>query len=181
MPLLKPSTPPKKNTMPAGKTFSPKKGALPPGKSGLKGKPHQPPPPPARALSWWDQLSAERKLDVIGIGLAFTGIIIILGLISSNRSAIIGGTIFFISQIFGWGVYILPIGLLVFGLWLVFRKIERIPPLLIEHVAGSIVLFLWLLTTLHFFISTANTAEAEAIVFRELGLDDRLRRCLVEN
>ena len=30
---------------------------------------HQPPPPPA--LSFWDQLSPERKLDVIGIGLGF--------------------------------------------------------------------------------------------------------------
>ena len=164
MPILKPSTPLKKNTKPASKTLSPKKGAVISGKPGLKGKPFQPPPPPPpRALSFWDQLSAERKLDVVGIILAFTGIIIILGLVSANRSAIIGGTIFFISQIFGWGVYILPLGLLIFGLWLVFRKIERIPPLSIERVVGSVILFLWLLTVLHTLVATAETAESVAL------------------
>ncbi|MBK7316325.1 DNA translocase FtsK 4TM domain-containing protein [Candidatus Villigracilis affinis] len=165
MPLLKPSTPPKKSDKPAGKIISPKKGETPQGKSAPKGKDQQAPPPaaPRPALTLWDQLSAERRLDVIGIGLAFLGLVIILGLASANRSAIVGGAIFFIAQIFGWGVYILPLGLLVFGLWLVFRKIERIPPLSLERVAGSVILFLWLLTILHSFVATAETAEAEAL------------------
>jgi len=165
MPILKPSTPPKENTAPAGKTFSPKKGDSSHGKSAPKGKPHhQPPPPPASpALSFWDHLSAERKLDVVGIVLAFIGFVIILGLVSANRSAIVGGAIFFISQVFGWGVYILPLGLLIFGLWLVFRKIERIPSLSAERVIGSIILFLWLLTVLHSFVATAETAEMIAL------------------
>ncbi|MDO9300749.1 MAG: hypothetical protein Q7T89_05165, partial [Anaerolineales bacterium] len=68
MPLLKPSTPPKKSAKPAAKTLPPKKGEAPHGKHASKGKSHQPPPPPA--LSFWDQLSAERKLDVLGVGLA---------------------------------------------------------------------------------------------------------------
>ena len=161
MPLLKPSTPPKKTTTPVGKTFPPKKGEVSHGKSVSKGK-HQPPPPPP-ALSFWDQLSAERKLDVVGILLAFIGIVIILGLASANRSDLIKGTIGFISQIFGWGVYILPLGLLIFGLWLVFRKIERIPPLSLERVVGSVILFLWLLTILHTFVATAETAELVAL------------------
>lgn len=160
MPLLKPSTPPKKNTKPAGKTLPPKKGDAP----HTKNVPQPAPPPaPARTLSMWDRLSNERKLDVVGIGLAFVGIIILLGLISANRSAIVGGAIFFLAQIFGWGVYILPLGLLVFGLWLVFRKIERIPPLSIERAAGSVILFFWLLTVLHSFVATAETAEAIAL------------------
>ncbi len=134
------------------------------GKPAMKGKSHQPPPPPPpREPSWWEKLSAERKLDVVGIVLAFIGIIILLGLISANRSALIGGAIFFLSQIFGWGVYVLPIGLLFFGLWLVFRKIERIPPLSLERVVGSIILFLLLLTVLHTFVATAETAEAVAL------------------
>jgi S-DNA-T family DNA segregation ATPase FtsK/SpoIIIE len=161
MPLLKPSTLPNKNTKPAGKTLPSKKGQLTRGKPVAKGKPIQPPPP--REPSWWEKLSAERKLDVVGIVLAFIGIIILLGLISANRSALVGGAIFFLSQIFGWGVYILPVGLLVFGLWLVFRKIERIPPLSLERVVGSILLFLLLLTVLHIMVATAGTAEAVAL------------------
>ena len=161
MPLLKPSNPPKKSTKPATKTLPPKKGQASHGKSASKGK--QQPKPPRPALSFWDQLSPERKLDVIGIGLAFTGILMILGFLSANRSDVVGKPIMFFSQIFGWGVYILPFGLLVFGLWLVFRKIERIPPLSVELVAGSVILYLWLLTVLHAFAATADTAEMVAL------------------
>jgi S-DNA-T family DNA segregation ATPase FtsK/SpoIIIE len=159
MPLLKPTAPPKKSTKPAGKTVSPK-GGTPRAKTSHKNQPHQPPPP---ALSWWDQLSPERRLDVVGIILAFLGIVILLGLISANRSELIGSFIFFLEEIFGWGTYMLPVGLLVFGLWLVFRKIERIPPLSLERAVGSILLFLWLLTVLHSLVATAETAEAIAL------------------
>jgi S-DNA-T family DNA segregation ATPase FtsK/SpoIIIE len=161
MPLLKPSSPPKKNSKPVGKVIPPKKGESPQGKPASRGKKQPPPPPPA--FSWWDQLSAERKLDVVGIILAFTGIIILLGLISANRSAVIGWGITKLMQFFGWGAYILPIGLLAFGLWLVFRKIERIPPLSIERAVGGVILFLLLLTVLHSFVATADTAEAVAL------------------
>ncbi|MBK9603857.1 MAG: hypothetical protein IPO36_18780 [Anaerolineales bacterium] len=34
----------------------------------------------------WDHLSAERKLDVVGILLAFIGVVIILGLVSLTHS-----------------------------------------------------------------------------------------------
>ena len=160
MPLLKPS--PKKKTKPAGKVLPSKKGDGSGGKHAPKEHAHQ--PPPSRGPSWWDNLSAERKLDVVGIGLAFFGLIILLGLISANRSPLVGGVIFFLSQIFGWGIYILPIGLLVFGLWLVFRKIERIPPLSVERAVGSSLLFLWTLAILHLFSgATADTAEAIAL------------------
>ncbi|MDP2778742.1 MAG: DNA translocase FtsK 4TM domain-containing protein, partial [Anaerolineales bacterium] len=158
MPLLKPSTPPKKNTKPAGKTLPPKKGGPPRNKRAPRNDAYA-----LREPSWWENLSAERKLDVVGIILAFIGIIIFLGLISANRSALIGGAIFFLSQIFGWGVYILPLGLLLFGLWLVFRKIERIPPLTLERTVGSLILFLWLLTVIHSFAATAQSAEAVAL------------------
>ncbi len=162
MPLLKPSTPPKKTTKPASKTFPPKKGESLHGKPASKGKHHQPPPPPPREPSWWEKLSPERKLDVVGIILAFAGIIIILVLFSANRSVPIDKIVSFISKIFGWGVYLLPIGLLFFGLWLVFRKIERIPPLSIERAVGSVILFVWLLTVLHSLVATPDTAKAVA-------------------
>ncbi|MBI5841769.1 MAG: DNA translocase FtsK 4TM domain-containing protein [Chloroflexi bacterium] len=154
MPLLKPTAPLKKK--PTGKTLSPK-GQASRAKSSHKNEP----PPPSE--SWWDKLSPERRLDVVGIILAFIGIILLLGLVSANRSALIGGFIFFLAQILGWGVYILPIGLLIFGLWLVFRKIEKIPPLSLERAVGSIIIFLWILTVLHAFVATADTAEAVAL------------------
>ncbi|MCE7859728.1 MAG: DNA translocase FtsK [Chloroflexi bacterium CFX2] len=162
MPLLKPTAPQKKSGKPLGKTLSQKKGgAIPHTRGGVKHK--APPPPPQREPSWWEKLSPERKLDVVGIILAFLGLIILLGLISANRSIIIGGAILFLAQLFGWGVYVLPVGLLVFGLWLVFRKIERIPPLTLERAIGSAILFLWLLTVLHSIITDVENAEAVAL------------------
>jgi len=164
MPILKPFTPLKKKSRPAEKTLPPKKGLPARGKPAPKGKTQGTyTPPPARAPSWWERLSPERKLDVVGIILAFIGVLIMLGLLSANRSALVGGAIFFLSQIFGWGIYVLPLGLLVFGLWLVFRKIERIPPLSLERAVGSIILFLWLLTILHTVVATAETAESVAL------------------
>lgn len=165
MPLLKPSAPEKKSSKPIGKTLPAKKGGADShAKAPAKHKAPPPPPPqPQRETSWWEKLSPERKLDVVGIALAFFGVIILLGLISANRSAIVGGIIFFLAQLFGWGMYVLPIGLLVFGLWLVLRKIERIPPLSIESAIGSVILFFWLLTLLHSFVATAETAEAVAL------------------
>jgi S-DNA-T family DNA segregation ATPase FtsK/SpoIIIE len=164
MPILKPSAPPKKNIKPSEKTLQPKKGGLP--RAGKPvGKTREPihTPPPPREPSWWEKLSPERKLDVVGIILALNGIFIGLGLISVNRSILIGAAIFSLKQIFGWGIYVLPLGLLFFGLWLVFRKIERIPPLSLERAVGSVILFLWLVTVMHTIVSTADSAEAIAL------------------
>lgn len=165
MPILKPSTTPRKNTRPADKTIQPRKGIPARGKSThSKGKSQAAYVPPfVREPSWWEKLSPERRLDVVGMVLAFIGGIILLGLVSASRSPAVGDVIFFLSQIFGWGVYVLPIGLLLFGLWLILRKIERIPPLTLERAVGSLILFFWLLTILHIMVATAETAEAVAL------------------
>ncbi len=168
MPLIK--LPNFFNKKPAGKTLSHKRGGS--AKPAPKGRPQQASAPQqsqAAQLTWWESLSAERKLDVVGVILAFVGVIIFLGLISTSRSALIGGSIFFLSQIFGWGVYILPIGLLVFGLWLVFRKIERIPPLSLERVVGSVILFVWLLTLLHIIATRTQADAAETVALTGIG------------
>ena len=128
MPLLKPSTPPKKSTKPAAKPCLLKKEKHRMANLRQRGKQHQPPPPPCafilgstfrrtqtRCSGHWSCLCWHSSL--------FWGW---SPPIAPIRSAVLSS---FISQIFGWGVYILPLGLLVFGLWLVFRKIERIPPL----------------------------------------------------
>lgn len=160
MPLLKPSKPPKKNIKPAGKNLAAKKGGA---SSAKQSSTPQSSPSPEQEISWWKQLSPERKLDVLGVSLSLLGLVILLGLISASRSAMIGSVIFFLAQILGWGIYLLPLGLLTFGLWLIFRRIERIPPLSTERAAGSIILFFWMLTVLHSFVATAQTAEAVAL------------------
>jgi S-DNA-T family DNA segregation ATPase FtsK/SpoIIIE len=161
MPLIKPFGPfSKKSAKPKGRIITPKKGKGEAPRA-LKNRPAH---VPVRAEpSWWEKLSPERKLDVVGIILAFVGIIILLSLISANRSVVLGTSIRILGQIFGWGIYILPLGLIVLGLWLVFRKIERIPPISLERVTGIIVLYFWLLTLMHAIIAQPEMALVAAL------------------
>jgi len=131
--------------------------------SAKKGKASAHPQPEPAQLSWWDALSDERKLDVVGSIMAVVGIAAALLLFSAQRSAPIESAISVLTRTFGWGMYILPFGLVVMGIWLIFRRIEKLPPLTLERATGIIVLFLWLLVTMHFIIAAPARAEEAAM------------------
>ena len=155
MPLLKPSTPPKKSTKPAAKILPPKKKESLAWQICVKGK-AAPTASAARAFILGSTLPRAqtrrgRHWTCIYWHHHYFG----LALHQSLRPHWQGN--FFHYHKFLAGVfYILPLGLLVFGLWLVFRKIERIPPLSAERVVGSVILFLWLLTVLHSLVATSG-------------------------
>ncbi len=129
-------------------------------KPSKRSKPPEPLPPEP---SFWDRLSSERKLDVSGVILAVVGILILLTLFASSRSTLTADLIRFLGQIIGWGIYILPIALFVFGIWLILRRNERLPVLSLERTVGSILLFIWLLTTLHSIIAQPQMANEAAL------------------
>jgi len=114
------------------------------------------------STSFWDSLSPERKLDVVGVILALSGILILLGLLAASPSALTGGIIRLLGQLIGWGLYFLPVALIVFGLWLILRKIERIPSPSLERTVGSLLLFLWTLTVMHSIIAAPEMAMVAA-------------------
>ena len=120
-------------------------------------------PPAVVSLGWWEALSAERKLDVVGAIMSVAGLLTLLTLFSAQRSALTGNMIRVLRQMFGWGVYVLPIGLIVMGLWLIFRRIEKLPPLSLERATGVILFFLWLLTAMHSIIAAPAMAEQAAL------------------
>jgi S-DNA-T family DNA segregation ATPase FtsK/SpoIIIE len=82
--------------------------------------------------------------------MAFAGILTLLSLLSPVNGTLTGTWVKLIGQGFGWGMYVLPIGLLVGGLWLILRKFERIPSLGFERLIGILLLFLILLASIHF-------------------------------
>jgi len=131
--------------------------------SAKKGKASAHPQPEPAQLSWWDALSDERKLDVVGSIMAVVGIAAALLLFSAQRSAPIESAISVLTRTFGWGMYILPFGLVMMGIWLIFRRIEKLPPLTLERATGIIVLFLWLLVIMHFIIAAPARAEEAAM------------------
>ena len=102
--------------------------------------------------SWhWNSISNERKLDILGIFLALVGFLTILSLLTSQRGTVTNWWIQSISQVAGWGTFVLPLALLVVGIWLVLRNIEKLPLLSAERITGIILLYLNLLSWLHLF------------------------------
>lgn len=101
--------------------------------------------------SLWSRISAERKLDLLGVLLALIGGLTLLALFSTNRSPVTGWWMQALTNLAGWGMFVLPLGLIAFGLWLVFRRVERFPALSAGRVAGVLLLYVNLLAWVHLF------------------------------
>jgi S-DNA-T family DNA segregation ATPase FtsK/SpoIIIE len=160
MPLKTPSTPPKSSGKPAGKALPASSGRGKSKPAPSKKKSTAPLPPAAPSISWWDSLTDERKLDVVGLVMVLVGLATALILFSAQRSDFTGTLMDFFSQAIGWGIYILPAGMIVMGFWLVLRRIEKLPRLTLERFTGFVLLFLWLLTVMQSIIPADMRAQA---------------------
>ena len=139
------------------------KGKAPQGK--VKSSPRTAYIPEPVSVSWWSSLSAERKLDVVGAVMAVMGILTVLILFSAQRSALTGSMLGVFRWMLGWGMYILPAALIMMGMWLILRRIEKLPRLSLERATGIILFFLWLLTLMHSVVplETAEQAVVDGI------------------
>ena len=133
-----------------------KKGSRPAAKSSAKAA--RPEPRPTRkstarkgqSSGWsWGQVSPERKLDILGIALALIGLLTLLSLLSPSHGTVTGAWVDLLSQVAGWGTFVLPLALLAVGLWLVFRNIEKLPLLSAVRLTGIVLVYLNLLAWLH--------------------------------
>jgi DNA segregation ATPase FtsK/SpoIIIE, S-DNA-T family len=109
-------------------------------------------------------ISLDRKLDILGIVTTLVGVLTLLSLLSSSNSAPTGSWLAILRNLFGWGSYLFPLGLIGFGVWLVLRNFERIPQLSLERFLGALLLYANLLTLLHFILFPAGRPEAFALV-----------------
>jgi S-DNA-T family DNA segregation ATPase FtsK/SpoIIIE len=103
---------------------------------------------PKNSLSW-KRISNERKLDILGVVLSLLGFLTILSLLSSQRGKVTGWWIDSLSKVSGWGAFVLPLALLVIGIWLILRNIEKLPLFSTERVVGIFLLYLNVLAWLH--------------------------------
>ena len=160
MPLKTPSSPPKSSGKAAGKTSTASgRGKSKPSTQKKKGQPAAP-QTGFSTLNWWGSLSAERRLDVVGFVMVLAGIPILLILFSAQQSEFTGSILNTLSYAIGWGIYLLPVGLIVMGIWLILRRIEKLPRLSLERAAGLFLLFLWLLTVMHSIIPADMREQA---------------------
>lgn len=94
-------------------------------------------------------ISKERRVDIFGGVLVLLGIFSILSLFSTaSRFAMWWAQA--LRWLMGWGVILLPLGLIGGGLLLILRRVERIPRFPLEQITGFFLLFLNFLTLLHF-------------------------------
>jgi S-DNA-T family DNA segregation ATPase FtsK/SpoIIIE len=117
---------------------------------------------PRRSAPVSTQISLDRQLDILGVGLTVAGLLITLSLASANRSPILSSIVGFFFDGFGWGGYILPLAMIALGLWLVLRKFERIPQVSLERMLGIGLLFTNILALLHWSLLPASREEALA-------------------
>ena len=104
--------------------------------------------PPARFQSW-NRLSLDRKLDIVGVFLALVGLLTLLSLFSSEHAALTGWWVVLVNRVAGWGSFILPVTLILIGVWLVLRNVERLPMLSTERMLGVILLYANVLAWMH--------------------------------
>lgn len=108
-------------------------------------KPKQPSPP-----NFWQRMSPERKLDILGIFLALLGLLTLLSMLSNTQAKLTNAWVNFLQQAAGWGVFILPLSLMGFGVWLLFRHVDKTPLISVERILGILLLLLNILGWLSF-------------------------------
>jgi len=101
-------------------------------------------------------------MDILGVVMALIGLLTLLSLFSAGNGGLTGYWIKALRSVFGWGVYLLPVGLLVLGTWLVARNVDRLPELSLERIVGIILLFIGLLVAFHWLNGPVATAITRA-------------------
>ncbi len=112
-------------------------------------------------------ISFDRWMDIIGVFVGLVGLLTLISLLFPGNSGLVSGWIETLDNVFGWGRFLFPIGLIICGGWLVLRKLDRVPRFGFERILGVTILFLVLLAALHFSIQLVK--ERQIQVVREIG------------
>lgn len=104
-------------------------------------------------------ISLDRKLDMLGVFLAVVGFLTVLAMLSQTNSSLTGDWVNLIARVFGLGMFIFPLALIIVGAWLVLRNFERVPQFSAEKILGLTLLFINLLVWMHF-LAADSTGKA---------------------
>lgn len=106
---------------------------------------------PKSSHSTGDSISAEKKMDLIGVFLLLLGLITAMSLFAGSETTVTAWVSALLRWFTGWGVWVIPFTIMIPGVYLILRKVERLPRLPLEQVAGLVLLYLNLLTFFHYF------------------------------
>jgi len=108
---------------------------------------------PRRKQRQFRPIPLKAWLEIAGIVLIGVALITVLSLLSSNRGSLTTDWLQLLRHAFGWGAYVLPVGLAAVGFWLFLRGMGRSVQVPLETVVGASFLFLGGLGLLHYFAS----------------------------
>jgi S-DNA-T family DNA segregation ATPase FtsK/SpoIIIE len=109
-------------------------------------------------------ISLDTWLDILGSVLIGLAALTLFGLLSTQRSALVGGWVAFTSRLFGWGVYLAPMVLGAVGLYLLIRRFgERFPRLLPARIGGAVFAYLSALAVVHGLAMLIANQEGRAL------------------
>lgn len=97
-------------------------------------------------------VSPHRRIDIFGVILLLIGTLTLISLFTQTSGSVTGWWVRNLSIVMGWGVYILPLALIVVGAWMLFRNIEHLPYLTVERTVGMLLFFINLTAWFHLII-----------------------------
>lgn len=97
-------------------------------------------------------MSPQRRVDIFAIIMLLIGALTLISLFTQSSGSVTGWWVKNLSTLIGWGVYVLPLALIIMGTWMLFRNMEQLPRLSGERTVGIILFFLNLTAWFHLFI-----------------------------
>ena len=94
-------------------------------------------------------VSPQRRVDIVAIILLLVGILTLISLFTQSSGSVTAWWVKSLSSLMGWGVYILPLAMLIIGAWMLFRNMEHLPKLSTERTIGIVLFFLNLTAWFH--------------------------------
>ncbi len=109
-------------------------------------------------------LTRERKTNLLGLFLLVVGFLTILSLLTTHQGLIGNVWVNLLQQTFGWGMFIVPLALILGGAGILLRKLRgRLPGLEPEKIVGAASLFLLALVLMHALLGATTFTMGRAI------------------
>ncbi|MCK4742115.1 MAG: DNA translocase FtsK 4TM domain-containing protein, partial [Anaerolineales bacterium] len=109
-------------------------------------------------------LTRERKTNLLGLFLLVIGFLTILSLLTTHQGLIGSAWVRLLQQTFGWGMFIVPLALIIGGAGILLRKMRgRLPGIEPEKIVGSVSFFLLTLVLMHALLGATTFAIGKAI------------------
>ncbi|MFU8827411.1 MAG: DNA translocase FtsK 4TM domain-containing protein, partial [Brevefilum sp.] len=97
-------------------------------------------------------VSPQRRVDIVAILLLLIGSLTLISLFTQRTGTLTAWWVRSLATLMGWGVFILPLALIIFGAWILFRNNQQFPRLSTERTIGIILFFLNLTAWFHLII-----------------------------